>query len=84
MSYITYSRPFVDIAMDDAVDFTKLEREFNAAVEADAKYQRENDAKFRAVEQRVASYEEFRDIVAASHLRSLDKKDIRGIVGKNE
>ena len=63
---------------DDKIDFSKLEKELAAAVEADAKYQRENDAKFRAVEQRVGSYEEFRDIVAASHLKPLDKKDLTG------
>ena len=45
---------------DDKVDFDKLEREVYAAVAADEKYQRENDAKFRAVHQKVGSYEEFR------------------------
>lgn len=37
-----------------------LEREMAAALNADRRYQRENDAKFRAVNQRVGSYEEFR------------------------
>lgn len=60
---------------DEGIDFKKLEKEFNSAVEADAKYERENAAKFRAVEQRVGSYEEFKDIVAASHLKPLEKKD---------
>ncbi|XP_069490344.1 coiled-coil domain-containing protein 103 isoform X1 [Ambystoma mexicanum] len=59
----------------DAIDFSALERELQAAVAADEKYQRENDAKFRAVHQKVASYEEFRDIVLASHLRPLERKD---------
>lgn len=63
---------------EDGIDFMKLEKEFNRAVEADAKYQRENAAKFRAVEQRVGSYEEFKDIVAASHLKPLEKKDKMG------
>uniref|UniRef100_A0A8C0FXG6 Coiled-coil domain containing 103 n=1 Tax=Chelonoidis abingdonii TaxID=106734 RepID=A0A8C0FXG6_CHEAB len=58
-----------------AIDFCALERELQAAVAADEKYQRENDAKFRAVHQKVASYEEFRDIVLASHLKPLEKKD---------
>ncbi len=44
----------------DTIDFSKLERELDAAVESDARYWRENDAKFRAVNQKVASYEEFR------------------------
>ncbi|KXJ12644.1 coiled-coil domain-containing protein 103 [Exaiptasia diaphana] len=63
---------------DEQIDFLKLEKEFSRAVEADAKYQRENAAKFRAVEQRVGSYEEFKDIVAASHLKPLEKKDKLG------
>ena len=62
----------------DGIDFRKLEKELALAVEADAKYVRENDAKFRAVEQRVASYEEFRDIVNAAHLKPLERKDITG------
>jgi len=63
---------------DEGIDFRKLEKELALAVEADAKYVRENDAKFRAVEQRVASYEEFRDIVSAAHLKPLERKDITG------
>uniref|UniRef100_A0A671P4D4 Coiled-coil domain containing 103 n=1 Tax=Sinocyclocheilus anshuiensis TaxID=1608454 RepID=A0A671P4D4_9TELE len=42
------------------------------------KYQKENYAKFRALNKNVASYEEFRDIVLASHLQPLDRKDISG------
>uniref|UniRef100_A0A8B9HC71 Coiled-coil domain containing 103 n=1 Tax=Astyanax mexicanus TaxID=7994 RepID=A0A8B9HC71_ASTMX len=41
------------------IDFSALERELQAAVEADEKYHRENEAKFRAVQQNVATYEEF-------------------------
>lgn len=65
---------------DGTIDFNKLEKQLLVAVEEDAKYQRENDAKFRAVAQRVASYEEFKDIVAASHLKPLDKKDTEGMI----
>ena len=65
---------------DDTIDFNKLERQLLVAVEEDARYQRENDAKFRAVAQKVGSYEEFKDIVAASHLKPLDKKDTEGIL----
>ncbi|XP_064635303.1 coiled-coil domain-containing protein 103-like [Lineus longissimus] len=60
---------------EDRIDFDKLELELNAAVEADSKYWRENDAKFRALDQKVGSYEEFRDIVLASHIKPLDKGD---------
>lgn len=45
---------------NDAINFKALERELQAALAADEKYQRENAAKLRAVEQRVPSYEEFR------------------------
>lgn len=44
----------------DVINFSSLEKELQAALEADRKYQRENDAKFRALNQNVASYEEFR------------------------
>lgn len=44
----------------DIINFSCLEKELQAALEADRKYQRENDAKFRALSQNVASYEEFR------------------------
>ncbi|GAB0199336.1 coiled-coil domain-containing protein 103 [Grus japonensis] len=55
-----------------------LERELQAAVAADERQERENDAKLRAVRQRVPSYEEFRNIVLASHLKPLEKKDKMG------
>jgi len=45
---------------EEAVDLGRLERELVSAIEADKKYSRENDAKFRAVHQKVATYEEFR------------------------
>ena len=45
---------------EDTIDFGKLEDEVHAAVDADERYWRENDAKFRAVEQKVASYDEFK------------------------
>ncbi|KAL0992706.1 hypothetical protein UPYG_G00097180 [Umbra pygmaea] len=59
----------------DVINFSALERELQSAVEADKKYQRENDARFRAIHQKVGSYEEFRDIVLASHLKPLERKD---------
>ncbi|XP_030638836.1 dynein axonemal assembly factor 19 [Chanos chanos] len=59
----------------ETINFSVLERALSSALEADMKYHRENDAKFRAIHQNVGSYEEFRDIVLASHLRPLDKKD---------
>ena len=44
----------------DIIDFSALERQLSSAVEADRRYHRENDAKLRAVSQKVGSYEEFR------------------------
>lgn len=42
------------------MDFNILEKDLETAIAADEKYYRENSAKFRAVEQKVASYDEFR------------------------
>ncbi|XP_026275945.1 coiled-coil domain-containing protein 103 [Frankliniella occidentalis] len=60
------------------IDFTELERELEAAIDQDTRYWLQNDAKIRAVNQRVATYDEFRDIVKAAHLKPLKKKDISG------
>ncbi|XP_004407300.1 PREDICTED: coiled-coil domain-containing protein 103 [Odobenus rosmarus divergens] len=60
---------------NDIIDFKALEKELQAALSADEKYKRENAAKLRAVEQKVASYEEFRGIVLASHLKPLERED---------
>ena len=54
----------------EKVDIDKLERELVSALEADRRYTRENDAKFRAINQRVQSYEEFRYLDALNY-RSL-------------
>ena len=51
-----------------------IESELNTVLEQDNRYWRENDAKFRAVAQN-ASYEQFQEIVAASHLKPLSKSD---------
>ncbi|XP_072270789.1 dynein axonemal assembly factor 19 [Pyxicephalus adspersus] len=59
----------------EILNFRELEKELANAVAADEKYRRENDAKFRAIHQKVASYEEFRDIVLASNLKPLERKD---------
>ena len=48
-------------------------------LEADAKYDREDAAKFRAVAQKVGTYEEFEAIVQGSHLKPMteDVADIK-------
>eukprot|EP00057_Strongylocentrotus_purpuratus_P034632 XP_796005.3 PREDICTED: coiled-coil domain-containing protein 103 [Strongylocentrotus purpuratus] len=60
---------------EDRIDFTKLEKELTAAIDADASYWRVNGAKIRAMEQRVETYDQFRDLVAAAHIKPLEKKD---------
>ncbi|XP_038635576.1 coiled-coil domain-containing protein 103 isoform X2 [Scyliorhinus canicula] len=62
----------------ETLDFKALETELQTALFLDEKYKRENDAKFRAIHQKVGSYEEFRDIVLASHLKPLDLRDKLG------
>ncbi|XP_065554879.1 coiled-coil domain-containing protein 103 [Lathamus discolor] len=63
---------------DGAVDPRALERELQAAVAEDERRERENAAKLRALRQRLPSYEQFRNIVLASHLKPLEKKDKMG------
>ena len=60
---------------DDDIDFNSLQNELDAAVAKDKRYQSQNDAKFRAINQKVGTYDEFRNIVEASHLTPLDKSD---------
>lgn len=60
---------------DGEINFSKLEQQIDSAVEADKMYWIRNEAKIRAVTNKVASYEEFEDIVKASHLKPLEKGD---------
>ena len=52
----------------------QMEAELSSVLAQDCRYWRENNAKFRAVAQN-ATYEQFEDIVKASHLKPLDKTD---------
>ncbi|XP_030592235.1 dynein axonemal assembly factor 19 [Archocentrus centrarchus] len=65
------------MSQHDVIDFSALERELQAAVESERRNRRENEAKLRAVGQRVA-YDQFRDLVLACHLKPLEKKDKDG------
>ncbi|XP_020496645.1 coiled-coil domain-containing protein 103 [Labrus bergylta] len=65
----------------DVIDFSALERELQGAIKSEQKYKRENEAKLRAVSQRV-SYDQFRDLVLSCHLRPLEKKDKEGAARK--
>lgn len=55
------------------INLEKLQTQVEKEILAERKYLRENDAKLRAVEQRVPTYEDFRQMVLASHLKPLDK-----------
>lgn len=60
------------------INFSALEKELQASVRYEEKYQRENAAKLRAVSQGVPSYEHFRALVLTSHLKPLQRRDIQG------
>ncbi|XP_029013728.1 coiled-coil domain-containing protein 103 [Betta splendens] len=66
----------------DVIDFPALEQELQAALELERKYVRENEAKLRAVSQRVGSYSEFRDLILTCHLKPMGKKDKGGTIWK--
>ncbi|TPP61895.1 Coiled-coil domain-containing protein [Fasciola gigantica] len=61
------------------INISNLESEMNAAVARDTRYWMENDAKIRAVEQRVPTYEHFRQLVAGCHLCPLDKSELNSL-----
>lgn len=56
----------------DYLDFSKLEKEIQNAVVSEERYWQENDAKIRAVEQRVPTYDDFRLVlIYCSHISLL-------------
>lgn len=57
------------------IDLRKLATNFAQEKSAEELYWKRNDAKFRAVHQRCANYDEFRQIVQAAHLRPLDRNE---------
>ena len=57
------------------LDLRKLAANFADEKSKDELYWQRNDAKFRAVHQRCANYDEFRQIVQAAHLRPLDRNE---------
>lgn len=61
----------------EAERLDRLQAELEGVVAKDSRYWLQNDAKFRAVAQG-ASYEQFEELVATSHLTPLSKEDIVG------
>uniref|UniRef100_A0A3Q4ACK2 Dynein attachment factor N-terminal domain-containing protein n=1 Tax=Mola mola TaxID=94237 RepID=A0A3Q4ACK2_MOLML len=62
----------------DVIDFSTLERELQGAIESERRHKRENKAKLSAIGQKVATYEQFRDLVLACHLKPMGKNDREG------
>eukprot|EP00088_Acartia_fossae_P002243 TRINITY_DN10891_c0_g2_i1.p1 TRINITY_DN10891_c0_g2~~TRINITY_DN10891_c0_g2_i1.p1 ORF type:complete len:283 (+),score=67.43 TRINITY_DN10891_c0_g2_i1:34-882(+) len=60
--------------MTSVRELESLQNELSKVVKHDETYWRQNDAKFRAVAQN-ATYDQFEEIVKASHLKPLEKKD---------
>ncbi|XP_027523680.1 coiled-coil domain-containing protein 103 isoform X2 [Corapipo altera] len=68
----------MDPGMDPGAALPALQRELRAALAEDERRQREGEAKLRALLQGVPDYRDFRNIVLASHLKPLEKKDRLG------
>jgi len=61
--------------MSKPIDLRKLATNFANEKFKEDRYKQRNDAKFRAVHQRCSTYDEFRQIVEAAHLRPLDRNE---------
>ncbi|XP_014610041.1 PREDICTED: coiled-coil domain-containing protein 103 [Polistes canadensis] len=59
------------------IDYKILQDELYEALKADELYKLQNDAKIRAVEQGVPTYEHFRQMVNGAHLKALEPKDTK-------
>ncbi|XP_071568371.1 dynein axonemal assembly factor 19 [Temnothorax nylanderi] len=68
-------------ALKTPIDHRNLEEELHAALAADELYKLQNDAKIRAVEQAVPTYEHFRQMVNGAHLKPLDRDDMKPKIG---
>ncbi|XP_032689478.1 coiled-coil domain-containing protein 103 [Odontomachus brunneus] len=68
-------------ALRAPIDYKSLEEELHAALAADELYKLQNDAKLRAIEQGVPTYEHFRQMVNAAHLKPLDRNDMKPKIG---
>lgn len=49
--------------LEEKIDYKLLEQELIQAIKEDELYQLKNDAKFRAIEQKVPTYNDFREMV---------------------
>nr|CAH8826331.1 unnamed protein product [Trichobilharzia regenti] len=58
------------------INMHNLEREMNSAVVKESRYWIENDAKIRAVQQGVPTYDDFKELVAGCHLKPLERSEL--------
>ncbi|KAF7990203.1 hypothetical protein HCN44_000008 [Aphidius gifuensis] len=61
--------------LNKPLDLEDLEEELQKALNEDTLYDLQNDAKLRAIEQKVPTYEQFRQMVQAAHLKPLSQKE---------
>ncbi|CAK9830451.1 Coiled-coil domain-containing protein 103 [Anthophora retusa] len=61
------------------INCKSLELELQEALKADELYRLQNDAKLRAVEQNVSTYEDFRQMVNVAHLKPMEHADFKPV-----
>ncbi|CAH8452985.1 unnamed protein product [Schistosoma rodhaini] len=64
------------------INMNNLEKEMDSAIAKESRYWLENDAKIRAVQQGVPTYDDFRELVAGCHLKPLDRLELTNTVGQ--
>ncbi|CAH8451652.1 unnamed protein product [Heterobilharzia americana] len=64
------------------INMNNLEREMNSAIAKESRYWLENDAKIRAVQQGVPTYDDFRELVAGCHLKPLERSKLINSTGQ--
>ncbi|CAH8441506.1 unnamed protein product [Schistosoma turkestanicum] len=62
------------------INMNNLEKEMNSAIAKESRYWLENDAKIRAVQQGVPTYDDFRELVAGCHLKPLDRSELTNTI----
>jgi len=76
LSYSLSTRTYAIMPKEmKGIDLRKLAQNFAKEKSTEDRYWQRNDAKFRAVHQRCSTYDEFRQIVEAAHLRPLDRNE---------
>ncbi|CAL7934731.1 unnamed protein product [Xylocopa violacea] len=65
------------------INYKSLELELEESLKADELYKLQNDAKLRAMEQNVPTYEDFRQMVNAAHLKPLNRDNVKTKINKS-